>query len=96
MSDDIFKFGSRWVKADFHLHTRADKEFTYNGEENHFLSQYVATLSNAGTGLGVITNHNKFDLKEFKALRKKARNSCIGLLPGIELSIRLSPFQELA
>lgn len=88
MSDNPFEYGSRWLKADFHLHTRADKEFSYLGEENDYLNQYVSALSNAGIGLGVITNHNKFDLDEFKALRKKARKSGIGLLPGIELSIK--------
>lgn len=88
MIDDIFEYGSRWLKADFHLHTCADKEFTYSGEKNDYLNQYVAALGNAGIGLGVITNHNKFDLDEFKALRKKARKSGIGLLPGVELSIK--------
>lgn len=88
MSDTIFEYGSRWLKADFHLHTRADKEFTYIGEENDYLNQYVAALDNADIGLGVITNHNKFDLEEFRAIRKKARKSGIGLLPGIELSIK--------
>jgi chromosome segregation protein len=39
-------------------------------------------------GFGVITNHNKFDLNEFRQLRKKARQSGVGLLPGIELSIK--------
>lgn len=88
MIDNPFEYGSRWLKADFHLHTRADKEFSYLGEENDYLNQYVSALSNAGIGLGVVTNHNKFDLDEFKALRKKARKSGIGLLPGIELSIK--------
>ena len=41
----------------------------------------------AGIGIGVITNHNKFDLDEFKALRKKAKKSGVGLLPGVELSV---------
>ncbi|TLE15434.1 TrlF family AAA-like ATPase [Vibrio cholerae] len=88
MSESVFEYGSRWLKADFHLHTRADKEFTYSGEDNDFANQYVAALANAGIGLGVITNHNKFDVDEFKALRKKAKKSGIGLLPGIELSIK--------
>lgn len=88
MSESVFKNGSRWLKADFHLHTRADKEFTYSGEENDYANQYVAALANAGIGLGVITNHNKFDVDEFKVLRKKAKKSGIGLLPGIELSIK--------
>ncbi|NLY65899.1 MAG: histidinol-phosphatase [Alcaligenaceae bacterium] len=88
MSEQIFECGSRWLKADFHLHTRADKEFTYTGETNRFAADYVEALRQANIGLGVISNHNKFDLDEFKALRKQARKSGIGLLPGIELSIK--------
>jgi len=88
MSDKTFKYGSRWLKADFHLHTRADKEFIYNGEPDRFVSDYLDSLQKANIGLGVITNHNKFDLNEFKALRKSARKRGIGLLPGIELSIK--------
>lgn len=88
MSNTFFEYGSRWLKADFHLHTDADKEFTYVGEKNDYVNQYLAALSHAGIGLGVITNHNKFDLNEFKALRKKAKKADIGLLPGIELSIK--------
>ncbi|NRB41646.1 MAG: histidinol-phosphatase [Pseudomonadales bacterium] len=88
MSHNAFEYGSRWLKADFHLHTRADKEFEYNGEDNDYLNQYVQALSSAGIDLGLISNHNKFDVEEFKALRKKAKKSGIGLLPGIELSIK--------
>ncbi len=47
----------------------------------------MSTLEAAGIGLGVITNHNKFDAGEFRALRKRARKSGIGLLPGVELSV---------
>ena len=88
MSDKPFEYGSRWLKADFHLHTRADKEFKYNGAPDRFVSDYVDSLQKANIGLGVITNHNKFDLDEFKALRKKAKKSGIGLMAGIELSIK--------
>lgn len=88
MTNEVFLNGSRWLKADFHLHTRADKEFSYQGEENSFVNDYVAALVGAGIQLGVITNHNKFDLEEFKNLRKKARKVGVGLLPGIELSIK--------
>ena len=87
MGFKLFNHGSRWLKADFHLHTRADKEFTYSGEENDYLNQYVKALSDAGIRLGVITNHNKFDLEEFKNLRKKALKNEIYLLPGLELSV---------
>ncbi len=84
---DPFTHGSAWVRADFHLHTRADKEFQYAGEENRFVAEYVEGLKRAGIGLGVITNHNKFDGEEFQGLRKKARREGLFLLPGVELSL---------
>jgi len=84
---DPFKHGSEWVRADFHLHTKADKEFVFSGEDNTFISEYIQHLESAHIRLGVITNHNKFDVGEFKALRKKAKKSGIGLLPGVELSV---------
>ncbi|MBF0230943.1 MAG: AAA family ATPase [Desulfamplus sp.] len=83
----IFKHGSTWLRADFHLHTKADKEFQYDAEENSFITDYVAALKAGGIQLGVITNHNKFDAGEFKALRKKAKQEEIYLLPGVELSV---------
>ncbi|CAI8863517.1 TrlF family AAA-like ATPase [Methylococcus capsulatus] len=83
----VFTQGAQWVRADFHLHTRADKEFRYAEEPNAFVARYVEALAQADIRLGVITNHNKFDLDEFKALRKAARKRDIELLPGVELSI---------
>jgi predicted ATPase len=83
----FFPHGTEWVRADFHLHTRADKEFKYSGEDNQFVAQYVQKLKDEGIRLGVITNHNKFDFEEFKALRRKARKEGICLLPGVELSV---------
>jgi len=83
----IFNNGSTWLRADFHLHTKADKEFNYEGEDNYFLNKYVAGLKKAGIKIGVITNHNKFDVQEFKNLRKKARKEEIYLLSGVELSV---------
>ncbi|MFA0000448.1 TrlF family AAA-like ATPase [Vibrio lentus] len=83
-----FSHGSEWIRADFHLHTRADKEFKYSGSENDYINSYVAGLEKAGIGLGVISNHNKFDLDEFKQMRKKARKNGVGLLPGVELSVK--------
>ena len=88
MSDPMFEYGSRWLKTDFHLHTRADKEFSYQGADNDYINNYVSALRDENINLGVITNHNKFDLDEFKAIRKKAKKSAIGLLPGVELSVQ--------
>ena len=86
-TDSLFEFGSQWLRADFHLHTKGDKEFIYDGEKNSFVNDYVQRLAETSVRLGVITNHNKFDADEYKALRKRARKQCIGLLPGVELSV---------
>jgi ABC-type lipoprotein export system ATPase subunit len=86
-SNDKFPHGSRWLRADFHLHTRADREFSYSGDENSFVSAYVEALNKAEIGVVVVTNHNKFDVDEFKALRKAARKQGVFLLPGVELSV---------
>ena len=85
--DANFPHGAEWLRADFHLHTRADQEFSYTGDTDYFNSNYVDALEKAGIRLGVITNHNKFDHDEFKALRSTAKKKGIGLLPGVELSI---------
>ena len=42
--NNIFSHGSRWLRADFHLHTRADKEFSYSGDDEYYLSNYVDAL----------------------------------------------------
>lgn len=83
----VFAEGAQWVRADFHLHTRADREFKFTGDDNFYNSNYVDALEKAGIRLGVITNHNKFDFEEFKALRKTAQKKGIALLPGVELSV---------
>tara|TARA_R110000868_G_scaffold390055_10_gene659583 strand:+ start:99 stop:2732 length:2634 start_codon:yes stop_codon:yes gene_type:complete len=84
---EIFQNGSTWLRADFHLHTKADKEFAYAGDDNSFVSDYVNKLSQENINVAAITNHNKFDLDEYKALAKKSRKQEIYLLPGVELSV---------
>ncbi|MCL2137841.1 MAG: histidinol-phosphatase, partial [Coriobacteriia bacterium] len=84
---DFFEFGAKWLRADFHLHTKADKEFQYSGVENDFVKDYISALVVKEIHVGVIANHNKFDSDEFKALSKAARAENICLLPGVELSV---------
>ncbi|MFC3899657.1 TrlF family AAA-like ATPase [Aliicoccus persicus] len=84
----MFISGTKWVRADFHLHTKADKEFAYDGEQDRFVSDYVHKLKKENIGIGVITNHNKFDLNEFKGLKKRAKRENITILPGVELSVK--------
>ena len=72
---NIFENGATWLRADFHLHTKADNEFLKKGfDENNFFRLYVEKLKEQDINVGVITNHNKFDKNEFVALRKKAIN----------------------
>jgi chromosome segregation protein len=86
-NDNPFPSGAEWVRADFHLHTCADREFRYAGDAARFNVAYVDALEKAGIRLGVITNHNKFDVDEFRSLRSTARKRGITLLPGVELSV---------
>ncbi|MDP2602725.1 MAG: AAA family ATPase [Deltaproteobacteria bacterium] len=85
---EVFQHGSAWVRADFHMHSLADKEFSYAGNAASFSSDYVAALKAAGVRVAVITNHNKFDWEEFKTLAKAAKKEDIFLLPGLELSVK--------
>lgn len=84
----MFEIGLQYVRTDFHLHTCKDKEFTYSGEQNSFINDYVSALKEANINVGVITNHNKFDIEEYKAIRKVAKKQDIYILPGVELTIK--------
>lgn len=84
----MFDYGAEIVLADFHMHTRKDKEFVYSDAENSFVSDYVDAMQSKNIRIGIITNHNKFDLGEYKALRKEAKKRDVLILPGVELSIK--------
>lgn len=84
----MFEAGLQYVRADFHLHTCKDREFVYTGEQNSFVTEYVSALKAADINIGIITNHNKFDKDEYKAIRKAARKQDICILPGVELTIK--------
>ena len=47
----------------------------------------IRSYYESNVSIGIITNHNKFDLEEYKNLRKRARKENIFLLPGVELSV---------
>jgi predicted ATPase len=91
--NNIFLNGSCWLRADFHAHTRADKEFQYSPNEGitdtvgNFAKEYVTKLSSEGVQVAAITNHNKFDLEEFKQLSKRGKKKDILFLAGTELSV---------
>ncbi|MDR1974010.1 MAG: hypothetical protein LBQ31_04965 [Bacteroidales bacterium] len=85
---ELFRNGSVWLQADFHLQTKADKEFVYLGTDSDFVDDYVNKLVEQNIRIGVITNHNKFCKSEFSALKKKACDNGIGLFPGVEFSLK--------
>ena len=87
MDKDFFNSGMKWLRADFHLHTKVDKEFQYSDSDSDFYRLYVERLEAEGVSIGVITNHNKFDREEYRKLRKEASKKNIWLLPGVELSV---------
>jgi len=87
-SQKIFENGANWLRADFHLHTKADKEFDYKDDPNYFATKYIEQLKKEAIKIAVITNHNKFDLNEFMELSKNAEREEIYLLPGMEFSIK--------
>ena len=87
MFGDFFRNGMKWLRADFHLHTKADKELQYSEIETEFNGLFVDRLVAEGINIGVITNHNKFDREEYNSLRKVAAKRDIWLLPGVELSV---------
>ena len=84
----MFETGLEFVRADFHLHTRKDKEFLFVGEQNDFVKDYVSSLKQAHIKVGVITNHNKFDKDDYKAIQKAAKKEDMCILPGVELTIK--------
>lgn len=45
----MFDNGCEWIRCDFHLHTRKDKEFKYIGEDNSFINDYADKLENENT-----------------------------------------------
>ena len=84
----VFDAGLELIKADFHLHTQKDKEFSYTGEQNDFVKSYIDALKQDNIGVGVLTNHNKFDKDEYKAIKKRANREGIFILPGVELTVK--------
>lgn len=84
----MFENGSEILKFDCHLHTVSDKEFKYDGETDKFVKDYVDKLQIENVGVGIITNHNKFDYDQYKAIKKTAKRNEIFILPGVELSVK--------
>ena len=91
----IFKHGADWVRADFHLHTikepgasRKQYRAEFRDREGEFADEFINKLESEGIRVAAITNHNHFDLDEYKILARKGRDRNILILPGIEIGLR--------
>jgi len=84
----MFDNGAEIVKIDFHMHTNSDKEFSYDGDPNYYISNYISRMNDEKIRVGVITNHNKFVKDEFDQLKKAGKKKDILILPGVELSVK--------
>ena len=87
IKNSLFINGATWLRTDFHLHTKEDKKFSFNGDDDSYVKTYIDALESANIRVGVITNHNKFYTEEFNALFKEAKTRDILLLPGVELAV---------
>ena len=87
VKNSLFTNGAVWLRSDFHLHTREDKKFLFNGDEGFYVQTYIDALENANIRVGIIANHNKFYAKEFNDLYEEAKKRDILLLPGVELPV---------
>lgn len=86
---DFFLHGSRWVRADFHLHTAVADEFNKRGiVQDTYTRDFVNRLCAQGIQLAVVANHNKFGREEFVALKAEAEPKDIRLLAGVEFSAK--------
>lgn len=88
-NNDIFKNGTVWLKADFHMHTRSDHEYDRKYKnDDQFIQKYISRMETTDTRIGVITNHNKFNKDEFLLLKRAAQKKDICLFAGIEFSLK--------
>jgi hypothetical protein len=84
MMGTVFAQGAQWVRADFHLHTRADREFKYTGDDNFYNSNYVDWESRYPTCC-----HHQSQQVRLRGVQSAAQDSAeeYALLPGVELSV---------
>ncbi|MDE8059201.1 hypothetical protein PT070_00720 [Erysipelothrix rhusiopathiae] len=73
------------MKIDLHIHTQKCKDGDPDSRviiPEKFVEQMVIN----NVGMCSITNHNKFDIKEFRAI--KSINESLNIFPGIELDVK--------
>lgn len=95
---DLFRHGATWVRGDFHLHTIKEQHSSRKSfrnewrnpdgtlREDEFVSAFVDRLRSENIRVACITNHDMLDVREYKAIARKAKKENILILPGMELN----------
>lgn len=75
------------MRIDLHTHTQNLK--SGDGSQRVIIPKnYVKKMQNLDVGICAITNHNKFDLDEYREVRQL--NEDLLVFPGIELDIKMT------
>jgi len=90
--------GAKWVKVDLHLHTPSVETFklpagiNLNSKEDseQLAKKYIEKLQQAKIKVGAITDYNHIDRNWFELLIKNTNRDDIVILPGVELSLKLT------
>ena len=74
------------MKIDLHCHTKATKKG--DGEARNVTPDiFREKVANADVKIVAITNHNHFDIKQYKALQFAVKDFC-QVWPGVEIDIQ--------
>ena len=73
------------MRIDLHCHTKAIKKGDGPGR-NVTPEQFKSKIENADVKIVAITNHNAFDLEQYKSLVKITEGECL-VWPGVELDV---------
>lgn len=95
IAPELFERGAAWVRADFHLHTIAEVDpsrtfrssYPTENDQGAYLNDWLTKLEADQVRVGVITNHNGFDIKDYKWHAEHGRKRGILILPGVELNV---------
>lgn len=74
------------MKIDLHCHTKATKKGDGTGR-NVTPALFREKIVNADVKIVAITNHNHFDIEQYKALRNEVKDVC-QVWPGVEIDIQ--------
>jgi len=90
---------ARWVRVDLHLHSPGVPTFTLPAglstekkDLEQIVNQYVQQLANQGIQIGAITDYQGVRTEWFDAIRTKAGEFGIVILPGTEVSLKVGKY----